>query len=59
MTKEPHAHVPMTGDELDVAMSALVCYAAEMRKSAGPTSTSAAIADELARRMATARRDVR
>lgn len=59
MTKEFFAHVPLTGDQLDVAVAALERYAVELERSAGPTSSSATVARGVARVMRGARRDVR
>lgn len=58
MPKEPHAHVPLDADQLDVVAAALELYAREMQRSAGPTSSSAAVALETARQVRVARRDL-
>ena len=58
--KEPHAHVPMTLDEVDVSLAALSFYAAwfEQHSPAGEASTSARVANELIRQLVRARRDL-
>lgn len=58
MPKETYAHVPLDADQLDVVAAALAMYEREMTRSAGPTSSSAAVAREAARQVRTARRSL-
>lgn len=51
MNQEFYCHVRMDADDCAVAVAALRRYAAEMVDATGHSSTSAAVARELARRV--------